>query len=39
MIFKESMYKCNNTMNLFSFRNTPIYVSGSESEDDKFKIR
>ena len=33
---------CNdtiNTINLFSFRDTPIFISDSESGDDEFKIR
>ena len=35
----EEKYICNNTINLFSFRNTIISISGSESGDDEFKIR
>ena len=36
------IYICNNTINtinLFSFRDTPIFISDSECGDDEFKIR
>ena len=39
LIFNESKYICNNTINLFSFRNTTICISGSKMGDDEFKIR
>ena len=36
------IYICNNTINtinLFSFRDTPIFISDSECGDDEFRIR
>ena len=33
------IYICMNTINLFSFRDTPICISDSKSGDDEFKIR
>ena len=36
---KVYIYICNNTINLFSFRDTPICINDGEIGNDEFKIR